>query len=158
MSGLAGVRGSAMSDWLKVIARYVIWAALILGTLWAFYDAGRKQGVFEARLECSRGQTRQAADALNQFIAGAKELTAQANAASQQLAQQIADRAAADNQSTREIRDALKKTADRRVNCEFDADVMQQLAAAQQRAATATTNGIASRIGGTVPATGAAGR
>ncbi|HBL7015549.1 hypothetical protein AB6V67_12390 [Serratia marcescens] len=147
-----------MSDWLKVIVRYVVWSALIFGTLWAFYDAGRKQGLADAHLECSRGQTHQAADALNQFITGAKELTAQANAASQQLAQQIADRAAADNQSTREIRDALKKTADRRVNCEFDADVMQQLAAAQQRAATATTNGIASRIGGTVPATGAAGR
>ncbi|HFF9504093.1 TPA: hypothetical protein ACGE99_003769 [Serratia marcescens] len=147
-----------MSDWLKVIVRYVVWSALIFGTLWAFYDAGHKQGLADARLECSRSQTRQAADALNQFIAGAKELTAQANAASQQLAQQIADRAAADDQSTREIRDALKKTAARRVNCVFDADVMQQLSTAQQRAAAATTNGIASRIGGTVPATGAAER
>lgn len=112
----------------------------------------------DARLECSRGQTQQAAAALSQFIAGTKALTAQANAASQQLAQQIADRAAADDQSTREIRDVLKKTAARRVNCMFDADVMQQIAAAQQRAATATTSGIASRIGGTVPATGAAER
>ncbi|WP_164144200.1 hypothetical protein [Serratia marcescens] len=147
-----------MSDWLKVIARYVIWSVLILGTLWSFYDAGRRKGVSDARLECSQGQTQQAASALNQFIAGTKELTAQANAASQQLAQQIADRAAADNQSTREIRDALKKTASRRVNCVFDADVMQQLAAAQQRAAATTTNGITGRTGGTVSATGAAGR
>lgn len=147
-----------MSDWLKVIARYVIWSVLILGTLWSFYDAGRRQGLSDARLECSKGQTQQAADALNEFIAGAKALTAQANAASQQLAQQIAGRAAADDQSTREIRDALKKTAPGRVNCVFDADVMQQLTAAQQRAAAAATNGITSRAGGTVPTTGPAGR
>ncbi|MGM7653583.1 hypothetical protein [Serratia marcescens] len=143
-----------MSDWLKFIARYAVWGVIV----WGGFEAGHKQGMADARLECSRGQTQQAADALNQFIAGTKLLTAQANAASQQLAQQIADRAAADNQSTREIRDALKKTASRRVNCEFDADVMQQLTAAQQRAAAATTSGIASRIGGTVPATGAAER
>ncbi|WP_261168948.1 hypothetical protein [Serratia ficaria] len=147
-----------MSDWLKVIVRYAVWSALIFGTLWAVYDAGRRQGLTDARLECSRGQTQLASDALNQFVAGARLLTAQANAASQQLAQQIADRAAADNQSTREIRDALKKTASGRVNCVFDADVMRQLTAAQQRASTATTNGITSRTGGTVPVTGAAGR
>ncbi|EPA9110272.1 hypothetical protein ACQ711_001137 [Serratia liquefaciens] len=147
-----------MNDWLKVIARYVIWCVLVLGTLWAFYDAGRRQGVSDGRLECSKGQTQQAADALNQFIAGAKALTAQANAASQQLAQQIAGRAAADDQSTREIRDALKKTAPNRVNCVFDADVMRQLIAAQQRAAAATTNGVTGRAGGAMPTTGAAGR
>lgn len=143
-----------MSDWLKFIARYAVWGVIV----WGGFQAGHKQGMADARLECSRSQTRQAADALNQFIAGAKELTAQANAASQQLAQQIADRAAADDQSTREIRNALKKTAARRVNCEFDADVMQQLAAAQQRAAAAATNGVTGRAGGALPATGAAGR
>ncbi|MGW9794830.1 hypothetical protein [Serratia sp. 121840015-1] len=130
----------------------------LAASIWYIRNDSYNDGLAAGRLECSRGQTQQAANALNQFIAGTKALTAQANAASQQLAQQIADRAAADDQSTREIRDALKKTADRRVNCEFDADVMQQLTAAQQRAATATTSGIASRIGGTVPATGAAER
>ncbi|BCZ41311.1 TPA: hypothetical protein K8N54_004824 [Serratia marcescens] len=130
----------------------------LAASIWYIRNDSYNDGLTAGRLECSQGQTQQAADALNQFIAGTKALTAQANAASQQLAQQIADRAAADDQSTREIRDALKKTAGRRVNCEFDADVMQQLAAAQQRAATATTSGIASRIGGTVPATGAAER
>lgn len=147
-----------MNDWLKAIARYVIWSVLILGTLWAFYDAGRRQGVSDARLACSQGQTQQAATALNQFIAGAKELTAQANAASQQLAQQIAARATADDQSTQEIRDALKKTAPSRVNCEFDANVMRQLTAAQQRAAAATTNGVTGRAGGSMPVTGETGR
>lgn len=138
-----------------------LWLSLPLLLIGIFLLSVRhayNKGLSDARLECSRGQTRQAADALNQFIAGAKELTAQANAASQQLAQQIVDRAAADNQSTREIRDALKKTASGRANCVFDADVMQQLVAAQQRAAAATTSGITGRTGGTVPATGAAGR
>ncbi len=155
MSELAGVRGSVMTmnKW-SLLGLLVGFAA----SIWYIRNDSYNDGLAAGRLECSRGQTQQAADALNQCIAGAKELTAQANAASQQLAQQIADRAAADDQSTREIRDALKKTAARRVNCEFDADVMQQLAAAQQRAAAAATNGIASRIGGTVPATGAAER
>ncbi|ENN8396254.1 TPA: hypothetical protein ACXI7C_001320 [Serratia marcescens] len=143
-----------MSDWLKFIARYAVWGVIV----WGGFQAGHKQGMADARLECSRGQTQQATAALNQFIASTKALTAQANAASQQLAQQIADRAAADDLSTREIRDALKKTADSRVNCVFDAGVMQQLAAAQQRAAAATTTGITGRAGGAMPTTGAAGR
>ncbi|WP_262120925.1 hypothetical protein [Serratia ficaria] len=130
----------------------------LAASIWYIRNDSYNDGLAAGRLECSRGQTQQAADALNQFIAGTKALTAQANAASLQLAQQIADRAAADSQSTREIRDALKTTADSRANCVFDTGVMQQLVAAQQRAAAAATNGITSRTGGKVPATGAAGR
>ncbi|EMQ4185803.1 TPA: hypothetical protein ACKPVS_001306 [Serratia marcescens] len=130
----------------------------LAASIWYIRNDSYNDGLAAGRLECSRGQTQQAADALNQFIAGTKVLTAQANAASLQLAQQIADRAAADDQSTREIRDALKKTAASRVNCVFDADVMQQLTTAQQRAAAATTTGITGRAGSAVPATGAAGR
>lgn len=147
-----------MSDWIKVVARYVIWGLLIVLTVWAIHDAGYKQGVSEARIACSQGKTQQAADALNQFIAGTKALTVQANAASQQLALQIAARAEADGQSTQEIRDALKKTASSRVNCVFDANVMRQLTAAQQRAATAATNGVTGRTGGALSTTGKTGR
>jgi transcriptional accessory protein Tex/SPT6 len=134
-----------MTDWLKVFVRYVVWAGLIALTVWCIYDAGHKQGLADARLECSKGQTQQAADSLSQFITSTQELTSQANTASRQLAIQIAARAAADDQSSREIRDALKKTAAARVNCVFDADIMQKLAAARERAATAAASGIAPR-------------
>lgn len=144
-------------DWLKVIVRYVMWAGLIVLTIGFIYAAGHKQGLADARLECSKGETQQAADTLNQFVAGTRELTAQANAASRQLAQQIAARAAADDQSTKEIRDALKKTAAARVNCVFDDDVMRQLAEAQQRAAAAATHGFTPRTGGSVLITAPAG-
>lgn len=41
--------------------------------------------------------------------------------------------------TTKEIRDALKKTAASRVHCELPANVMQQLDTARRRAANATT-------------------
>ncbi|MEI7250282.1 hypothetical protein [Pectobacterium versatile] len=118
------------------------------------YAAGKREGRSAAQLEQSRTETQQAAGALNDFIAGTRELTANANLASQQLAQQINARQAADEQSTEAIRAALKKTANSRVICVFDADVMQQLEAARERAAVAATTGIASSAGGAVRAPG----
>ena len=118
------------------------------------YDAGKDAGRKSAELEMSRAETQQAANALNDFIAGARELIANANLASQQLAQQINARQAADEQSTEAIRAALKKTANSRVTCVFDDDVMQQLTAARERAASAATTGIASASGGAVRASG----
>lgn len=141
-----------MTDLLKVFARYLVWAVLIAGTVWAIHSSGYERGVADTQLMQSRAETQQAAGALNDFIAGTRELTANANLASQQLAQQINARQAADEQSTEAIRAALKKTAERRVMCEFDADVMQQLAAARERAATAATTGITRESGSTVRA------
>lgn len=135
-----------MGDGLKVFVRYGVWAGLIALTVWCIYDAGRKQGLTDARLECSKGETRQVTDTLNQFVTSTQALTAQANAASRQLATQIAARAAADDQSTREFRDVLKKTAAARVKCVFDADIMQQLTTARERAATAAARGITPRV------------
>lgn len=141
-----------MTDLLKVFARYLVWAVLIAATVWAIHSIGYKSGVVDTQLVHSRAETQQAAGALNDFIAGTRELTANANLASQQLAQQINARQAADEQSTEAIRAALKKTASSRVLCMFDADVMQQLEAARERAAVAATTGIASSAGGAVRA------
>ncbi|WP_113632175.1 hypothetical protein DUT67_14775 [Pectobacterium peruviense] len=143
-----------MTEAIKVFARYLVWAGLITVTVFMIHSAGYKQGVADTQLTQSSAETQQAAGALNDFIAGTRELTANANLASQQLAQQINARQAADEQSTEAIRAALKKTANSRVMCMFDADVMQQLAAARERAATAATTGITRESGSAVRASG----
>ncbi|UUE71108.1 hypothetical protein [Pectobacterium aroidearum] len=140
----------ALAGFWSAIWPYLIAVAVAL----VCYEAGKREGRSAAQLEQSQAEIQQAANALNDFIVGTRDLTANANIASQQLAQQINARQAADEQSTEAIRAALKKTAELRVMCEFDADVMQQLDAARERAASAATTGIASSTSSAVRSPG----
>ena len=146
------------TDWLKLLARYLLLAVMGLGTLWFIWHQGYERGAGDVRLEVAKQKTREAGDALNQFIAGVKQLTAEANNASNALAAQVAARQAADQQSNRELKNALKKTASQRVMCMFDDDVMQLLREARQRAATAATDGLSGRNDREVPTSGGSGR
>lgn len=146
------------TDWVKVISRYLMWGGLILGTFWFIWHQGYERGAGDVRLEVADQKAQQAADSLNQFIDGARQLTAEANKASNALAAQVAARQAADQQSTREIKDALKKTAPQRVMCVFDDDVMQLLREARQRAATAAADGLSGRNDREVSTSGGRGR
>lgn len=143
-----------MTEAIKVFARYLVYAGLIVLSAWLIRDDGYKQGVADTELKQSRAEAQQAAGALNDFIAGTRELTANANLASERLSEQVNARQAADEQSTEAIRAALKKTATTRILCVFDADVMQQLAAARERAASAATTGLTGASGSTVRASG----
>lgn len=143
-----------MTDAIKVFARYLVWAVLIAVSVWMIHSSGYEQGVADTQLTQSRAETQQAAGALNDFIAGARELTANANLASERLSQQVNARQVADEQSTEAIRAALKKTAVSRVTCVFDDDVMQQIATARERAASAATTGLTGASGGAVRASG----
>lgn len=143
-----------MTEAIRAFAKYLVYAVLIAAAVWAIHSNGYERGVADTQLVQSRAETKQAAGALTEFIDGTRELTANANLASQQLAQQINARQAADEQSTEAIRAALKKTAELRVICVFDADVMQQLDAARERAASAATTGIASSTSSAVRAPG----
>lgn len=125
---------------------------------WYIRSDAYSEGLADGRLECSREQTQQAADALNQFITGARQLTAQANQASTLLSQQIDARQRADEKSTEAIREALKKNAASRADCRFDADVMQELARARKQAATTATSGFTRPAGHPVPPTGVSGQ
>ncbi|MDH1962333.1 hypothetical protein N5J21_21850 [Klebsiella quasipneumoniae] len=146
------------TDWIKLLARYLLLAGLGLGTLWFIWHQGYERGADDVRLEVANQKAREAGDALNQFIDGAKQLTAEANQASNALAAQVAARQAADEQSTREVKNALKKTASQRVMCVFDDDVMQLLREARQRAATAAADGLSGGDDRKVPASGGSGR
>ncbi|VGA67046.1 hypothetical protein [Klebsiella pneumoniae] len=146
------------TEWVKVIACYLLWAALILGSVWFIWHQGYERGEADVRLEVANQKTQQAADSLNQFIDGARQLTAQANQASTLLAQQINARQQADEKSTEAIREALKKNAASRAGCRFDADVMQELAGARERAATAASSGLASEDDRTMSPSGVSGK
>lgn len=126
----------------------------LAGVIWFIRNDAYNDGLAAGRLECSRGQTQQAADALNQFIAGTKQLTAQANQVSTLLSQQIDARQLADEKSTEAIREALKKNAASRAGCRFDADVMQELTRAREQAATTATSGFTRPPDRPVPTSG----
>ncbi|EIX9611384.1 TPA: hypothetical protein ME922_001074 [Klebsiella pneumoniae] len=130
----------------------------LTAALWYIRDDAYSEGLAAGRLECSKEKTQQAADALNQFIAGAKELTAQANQASTLLSQQIDARQLADEKSTEAIREALKKNAASRAGCKFDAGVMQELARAREQAATTATSGFARPADRSVSSPGISGQ
>lgn len=130
----------------------------LAAAIWYIRDDAYSEGLAAGRLECSKGQTQQAADALNQFIAGAKQLTAQANQASTLLSQQIDARQLADEKSTEAIREALKKNAASRTGCRFDAGVMQELARAREQAATTATSGFARPADRSVSSPGISGQ
>ena len=146
------------TDWIKLLARYLLFAASGLGMLWLIWHQGYERGAGDVRLEVANQKTRDAGDALNQFIAGAKQLTAQANQASTLLSQQIDARQLADEKSTETIREALKKNAASRTGCRFDADVMQELAGARERAATAASSGLTREDDRTMPSSGVSGK
>ncbi|WP_445364858.1 hypothetical protein ACJJIQ_09120 [Microbulbifer sp. ANSA003] len=122
-----------------MIARWLLLAALsssIAAT--AGYWRGHQNGVRDTQLTTNR----QAVSDLSSLIENHRQLINEANAAGQRLAAQTAQRAALDNQTTQELRNALAKTADSRVRCVFDLDVMQSLAAARDRAAQAAATGL----------------
>lgn len=147
-----------LNDWAKLIAGYLLRAALVLGFVWFVWDQAYQRGANDVRLEVANQKTQQAGDALNQFIDGANQLTAQANQASTLLAQQINARQQADEKSTEAIRETLKKNAASRVNCVFDAVVMQELAGARERAAASASSGLAAQTDRAVSSPGVSGQ
>lgn len=119
-------------------------AALVCAS--AGYLWGRHEGT---RLERARADAQAVRD-LSALIESHQDLIGQARAASQGMRQALASRRSQDRAATKELRDVLAQTADRRVDCVFDAGVMRSLEAARERAAQAAAGGVL----GPVPAAG----
>jgi hypothetical protein len=85
---------------------------------------------------------------LTTVITQTQALIDHANAISATLDAAIAKRQVTDQKTTQEIYRALSRTANERIDCDFDDSVMQQLAAARDRANQAAATG----IGNPVPA------
>ncbi|MBO1548749.1 hypothetical protein [Yersinia pseudotuberculosis] len=88
-----------------------------------YYD----QGVATATLTCQIGNNQRSEQALNHLITQSQRLTDQANLASLALSKQVAARQQADEQTTKELRYALRQTATQRSHCVFAPDILQQL-------------------------------
>lgn len=132
------------------LARWLLAVVLSSGlAAWGGYQRGHDKGVLETRDQVN---TKAVSD-LSTLIASHRELIDQANQAGRELAAQTARRAEHDNQTTRELRDALAKTADQRVQCVFDLGVMQQLARARDRAAQAAATGLDEPVPGAAAGT-----
>lgn len=99
-------------------------------------------GVADGRQRQAGEQAAQTVQALMDVIDAHKGLVAEANAAGRAMRQALAARAQADLKSTRELKDALTRTAGSRVGCMFDDGVMRQLESARDRAAAAAAGGI----------------
>lgn len=131
----------------------------VLGTVLAALAsaaAGVAWGVAEGRADAKAAQDSRAVQDLTALIDANSGLVKQAAAASREMRRAMAARGAADDKTTKELRDALASTADSRAGCVFPADVMRQLATARDRAAQAAAGGVLGALPG--PAASAAGQ
>lgn len=125
----------------------VLLVLLLFVAIISTYFQGYRDGKKQAEVDYTKIQVQQAADTLNQFIEGAKQLTQAANDASKALSGQIVERKLYDEQSTKALQDALKSTVDSRVNCVFDGNILQHIDTARDNAVKATTGGITGTTG-----------
>ncbi|ARU23654.1 hypothetical protein RSSE_c3271 [Ralstonia solanacearum] len=107
----------------------------------------------EATAQHARAADKTISD-LTALLEANQHLIQDGQAASQQMRQALNQRAAQDQKSTKELRDALAKTARSRADCRFDADSMRLIQAARDRAAAAAAGGVL----GAVPDTARAGQ
>lgn len=105
----------------------------VLGGYWW----GRTDGAAVAKAR----QAAQVVADMEQLLDKHAGLAAQSNAASAALRKAAAHRGEVDRRTTKELKDALGKTADSRVDCRFDAGVMQHLQAARDRASVSAAGG-----------------
>ncbi|MDO5940624.1 hypothetical protein [Burkholderia cepacia] len=91
---------------------------------------------------------------LGALLEANQDLIRDSQDASRKMREALTQRAAQDQKSTKELRDALAKTARSRADCRFDADSMRLIQAARDRAAATAAGGVL----GAVPATASAGQ
>lgn len=129
---------------------YLLLGIALIVAVFGVYRLGIKDGKATAKQEYTELQAKQAVDTLNQFIEGTKQLTQAANAASKALAEQIVERKLYDEESTKALQDALKRSANSRSTCVFDDNVLQLIDNARNNAVRATTSGITRNNGDTL--------
>lgn len=127
---------------MKNVVLWIAFIALIAVALLVFFNDAQKSAYSRGYAAAESSFKDSQIEQLNALISSAKDLTQEANKASQALGKTISDRKQADAKTTKEIRDALAATSSSRVGCVFDASVMQQLTTARERAAEAAASGI----------------
>ncbi|MHA6913015.1 hypothetical protein ACQUJO_07755 [Ralstonia pseudosolanacearum] len=101
--------------------------------------------LFGRHVEATEQHARAADKAIEDLTAlldASGKLIQDSQAASRQMREALTQRAEQDQKSTKELRDALAKTARNRADCRFDADSMRHIQAARNRAAAAAAGGV----------------
>lgn len=119
-------------------------ALAIAAAWWAGQQLGYSDGHAQATQDCLQQHVTRHSQTLAD-ISNAADTARKANLA---MNNSISQRREADEQTTRELRHALKQTADQRITCVLPDDVMQQLDAARMRANRAATGGITGAVPG----------
>lgn len=127
---------------------WATWSLAVLGAALASGAGGVAWGTAQGRAAQVAEQDHQAVQQLGELLDGYKGLVQQAADASRAMRRATAARAAHDDRTTLEIRDALSQTAAARAGCVFPADVMRQLATARDRAAQAAAGGVLGALPG----------
>jgi len=127
------------------------WVLAVLIAALASLGGGYWRGHVDGMAASQAVQDHKAVGDLAGILDSHTTLIASSNEASRAMRQATALRQAADRKTTEEFRHALSATADSRAGCVFPADVMRQLQAAHERAATAAALGVR----GALPAAGA---
>lgn len=131
---------------------WAVWSLGIVAAAVGGTAAGVSWGTAQGRAEQLAQADHQAVQQLTELLDGHKALIEQAGAASRAMRRAMAARAATDDRTTREIRDALAQTAPARAGCVFPADVMRLLATARDRAAQAAAGGVLGAVPGAAAA------
>jgi len=113
----------------------------LLGLLLA-WGSGYQVGGASVRAELAQE------DAVNfrQLLAQSQAQLKDSQSQSASLFQRLASRARDDERTTQVLKDALVESAASRASCRFPVGVVQQLDAARQRAAEATTGGLGAAL------------
>lgn len=126
-----------MKQLLLELGVVLVLLAVVLGLMWGCYQLGVTRGELGAKARCQNQQI----DQLTRMATTQASAVAQSLAADAALRDMLATRGAIDTQTTRDLKNALAKTAGSRADCRFDDDSMRQLKAARDRAASAAASG-----------------
>ncbi|TDK65993.1 hypothetical protein [Sapientia aquatica] len=124
--------------WITIAAALIVFC-LGAGAGWV---AGSIDGRAVGRQLERADQSSKTITDITAIVDAHKKLIADANAASRAMRAALAARSATDDDATKELTNALTQTAANRVDCRFDDNVMRQLNAARDRAATSSASGI----------------
>lgn len=124
-------------------------AALAAGAIGGYF-VGYSQGMDKQRNQ----QHAQTVADLTNIIDASIGLINDSNAASKAMRDALAARSALDAKTTKDLKNALAKTAASRADCRFNDDIMRELTQAHERAAAAAAGGIRDSL----PAASGSGR
>lgn len=130
-----------MTALLRESLKYVLVVTLFISALVTVNHLAYQRGTADALLAVAEQKNDDKDREYAAFQMELKKQFAQTQQWNERLSNLLAERAKDNADTTKELKDALKKTQGSRRSCVLDDDVMQQLGRAQARAANAARDG-----------------